>query len=166
MQSFRFPFSETPLEMLEEINYLEETVMSFAEEFRRDRERLKEKFLSASNVIIAQGAVLDEIVLKEFTRWHKVATTATHFRVTFHYDVNGMITYNTRLNGEYNLKDPIVKDISKDILSAAVMLIEDCKDDPLEAWADCILAREEYDTEGERYVYTFEFCGNSKKRVF
>lgn len=132
--------------------------MSFAEEFRRDREDAKEKLLSNSaNVLIAHEAILEEIVLKKFSWWHKVATTATRFRVTFHCDVNGVITYNTRLNGEYNIKDPVVDGVAKEILSTAVVLVEDGKEDPMEDWAEGISASEEYDFENERVVYTFEF---------
>lgn len=139
--------------------------MSFAEEFKTDREKVKKEFFSYSgDIVTAQEAILDEIVFKEFDKLHKSVSTATHFRVTFHSDIKEKITYNTRLNGEYSLKDPVVDGVTKDLLSLAVMLVEDSKDDLMEGWADGMSAREEYDTENERCVYTFEFFGDSQKK--
>lgn len=132
--------------------------MSFAENFKTDRERRKVELLNASNILITQEVILEGIVLKEFNRLHGLASTATHFRVTFHADIKGKVTYNTRPNGEYNLEDTAV-DTTKELLSAAVMLVENSEGNFLEAWAKGISAREDYDTDTEMSVYTFEFFG-------
>ncbi len=130
--------------------------MSFAKEFELDREELYEyeALQNLKDFVKAQEAILENIVLKEFEHLHKLVPTATYFRVTFHAKINGVITYTTRLNGEYNCKDSVVTGIDKHLMSLAVMT---CKKYPWKA--PKISAREGYDTETEMAEYTFEFFG-------
>lgn len=160
MQSFRFPFSEAPLEILEEINYLEEITM-FVKELLRDRDKkraeLLELYKNSPDIQADVALILEGIVGKEFMRLHKCAPNATHLRVTFHLDVKGVLTYNTRLSGEYKYGDPVVTNLTckdKQRLMSLAVVLSDYKSDLM---SDCIPAMEEYDTDAEEMVYTFEF---------
>lgn len=166
LQSFRFPFYEAPLEILEEINYLEEIIMNFVEEFKTDRERneceLYELYDSSQDVQTDIRLILEDIVFKEFRNLHKCDPYATHLRVTFHLDINGVLSYNTRTSGEYTYKDPVATNLigkDKRIMSLVVMLIKkgNIKEFMPDICLEGISAREEYDTDTERTVYTFEF---------
>lgn len=128
----------------------EEEFIKFATKFERDRINLYYELTHNLGDLVK----VESIVLKEFDHLHKLVPTANYFRVTFHANINGVITYTTRLNGEYNCKDSVVTGIDKNIMSLAVMECQKYSWDALE-----ISAREGYDTETEMAEYTFEFFG-------